>query len=110
MEYMLSVLLKLPRTEKFSIGTEFKQSMYQMLEKIMLVNKVKKTSSNREIVQLLNFIDAKLNTQRIYLRIMKKERWIDEKKFLVAMELIYEIGKLLGGLIKYYAKNDKKSV
>lgn len=107
---MLGVLLKLPRTEKFSIGTEFKQSMYQMLEEIMLINKVKKTSSNREIVQLLNFIDAKLNTQRIYLRIMKKERWIDEKKFLVAMELIYEIGKILGGLIKYYAKNDKKPV
>ena len=49
-----------------------------------------------------------LNTQRIYLRIMKKYRWIDEKKFKVSMELIYEIGKILGGLIKCYAKNNKK--
>ena len=57
------------------------------------------------ILNILNIIDSQLNTQRIYLRILKKYKWIDEKKFRVAMELIYEIGKILGGLIKYYAKN-----
>ena len=40
--------------------------------------------------------------------IIKKNKWIDEKKFKVAMELIYEIGKILGGLIKFYAKNNSK--
>ena len=35
----------------------------------------------------------------------KKNRWIDEKKFKVSMEKLYEIGKILGGLIKQYAKN-----
>ncbi len=51
-----------------------------------------------------------LNTQRIYLRIMKKNRWIDEHKFKIAMEQIYEIGKILGGIIKYYAKNNSKPI
>ena len=60
----------------------------------------------KEMLNILNIIDSHLNAQRIYLRIMKKYRWIDEKKFRVAMELIYEIGKILGGLIKYYAKNN----
>jgi hypothetical protein len=32
-EYMLQIMLKLPRTEKFSIGTEIKTSMYDMLKK-----------------------------------------------------------------------------
>ena len=134
-EYMLDVMIKLPRTEKFSIGTEYKQSMYKMLQKIMLLNKVKnmhKLKDNRnlkienteknieenlkrqneykqylkEMINILNIIDSQLNTQRIYLRIMKKYRWIDEKKFKVAIELIYEIGKIVGGLIKYYAKNN----
>ena len=41
---------------------------------------------------------------------MKKNKWIDEKKFKVAMEQIYEIGKILEGLIKYYAKNDTKQI
>ena len=52
--------------------------------------------------------DAELNTQRIYLRIMKNNKWIDERKFRIVMEQIYEIGKILGGLYKYYAKNNQK--
>ena len=109
-EYMLDVMIKLPRTEKFSIGTEYKQSMYKMLNKIMILNKTKNLNNEKEIISTLNEIDVELNTQRIYLRIMKKYRWVDEKKFKVSMELIYEIGKILGGLIKYYAKNNKKQI
>ena len=85
-QYMLQVIMKLPRVEKFSIGTEYKKSMYEMLEYILIISKV-----DTNIINYLNKIDAKLNTQRIYLRIMKKERWIDEKKFKVAMEQIYEM-------------------
>lgn len=36
-EYMFTILLKLPRTEKFSIGTEAKTSMYEMLKNIFLL-------------------------------------------------------------------------
>lgn len=104
-EYMLQAIIKLPRTEKFSIGTQYKTSMYEMLQDILIITKINK---KEKILEYLNNIDAKLNVQRIYLRIMKRERWIDEKKFKVAMEQIYEIGKILGGLIKYYAKNNKK--
>ena len=104
-EYMLQViLLKLPRTEKYSIGTEYKTSMYKMLKQIMYLRKVAST----KCLDILNEIDAELNTQRIYLRIMNLNKWIDSKKFQIAIEQIYEIGKILGGLIKYYAKNNKK--
>ena len=103
-EYMLDIMIKLPRTEKFSIGTEYKKSMYKMLNEIMLLNKEKninnlkkENSKNIEVSQyknekdsryykqiqrilkILNKIDTYLNTQRIYLRIMKKYKWIDEK-------------------------------
>lgn len=101
-EYMLQVILKLPRTEKFNIGNEYKKSMYEMIENILIISKME----SKEIIQILNKIDANLGVQRIYLRIMKNNRWIDEKKFKVAIERIYEIGKILGGLIKYYAKNN----
>ena len=106
-EYMLLVMNKLPRTEKFSIGTEYKQSMYEMLRNTMYIVKLE---DKRKCLELVNTIDAELNTQRIYLRIMQKEKWIDTKKFNVAMDLIYEIGKIIGGLVKYYAKNSTKSV
>ena len=105
-QYMIEVIMKLPRIEKFGIGTEYKQSMFKMLEKILIINKV----NMQDRLNYINYVDAELNVQRIFLRIMKKEKWIDERKFKIAMEQIYEIGKILGGLIKYYAKNNKKQV
>ena len=106
MQYMIEVIIKMPRTEKFNIGNEFKTIMYKMLENILYINKVE----NSRRLYYLNLIDAELNTQRIMIRVMLKNKWIDEKKYKVSMELLYEIGKILGGLIKYYAKNNKKSV
>lgn len=103
-EYILQMIIKLPRTEKFSIGNEYKQSMYEMLRNIMYLSK----AEQNQALNILNKIDAELNTQRIFLRIMKNNKWIDERKFKIAIEQIYEIGKILGGLLKYYAKNNKK--
>ena len=103
-QYMIEIIIKLPRTEKYSIGTEYKQSMYQMLENILMLSKI----PNEERLAYINKIDAKLNAQRIFLRIMYKNRWIDEKRFNYVIEMIYELGKIIGGLLKYYGKNNKK--
>ena len=45
-KYILQIIFKLPRTEKFNIGTEYKSSMYQMLQDIMMINKIEK---NRKV-------------------------------------------------------------
>ncbi|MCI8655797.1 MAG: four helix bundle protein [Clostridia bacterium] len=103
-QYMLDLILKLPKTERYSIGTEYKSSMYQMLENIMYISKI----DSSERLPIINKIDAELNTQRIFLRIMTKNRWMDQHKCKVSMDLIYEIGKIVGGLVKYYGKNYKK--
>lgn len=100
-QYMLEIILKLPRIEKFNIGNEYKNSMYQTLEYTLYISKIQE----KERLNYLNKIDAKLNCQRIYLRIMYKNRWVDEKKFQIAISKVSEIGKIVGGLIKYYAKN-----
>ena len=101
-QYMLEIILKLPRIEKFNIGNEYKSSMYQMLENTLYISKIQE----KERLSYLNKIDAKLNCQRIYLRIMYKNKWIDEKKFQIAIGKVAEIGRIVGGLIKYYAKNN----
>ena len=109
-EYMLNVIIKLPRVEKFSIGNEYKTSMYSMLENSLYTAKINRKENIKETLKLLNKIDAELNCQRIFLRIMKKQKWIDEKKFDVAMSKIYEIGKIVGGIIKANAKNYKERI
>ena len=37
-----------------------------------------------------------------------KNNWINDKKFNVAITKIGEIGKMVGGLVKYYAQNNKE--
>ena len=106
MQYMIEVIIKMPRTEKFNIGNDFKTVMYKMLENILYINNVE----NSKRLYYLNLIDAELNTHRIMIRIMLKNKWIDERKYKVSMELLYEIGKVVGGVIKYYAKNNKKPI
>lgn len=109
-EYMLNVIIKLPRVEKFSIGNEYKTSMYSMLENSLYTAKINRKENIKETLKLLNKIDAELNCQRIFLRILKKQKWIDEKKFDVAMIKIYEIGKIVGGIIKANDKNYKERI
>ena len=76
-EYMLTILIKLPRTEKFSIGTEIKTSMYEMLKYILLSSKVEK----RKRLELFNVVDSHIYYQRICIRIMYNNKWIDMKKY-----------------------------
>lgn len=106
-EYMLIILLKLPRTEKFSIGIEVKTSVYNMLKNVLLASKVERNKR----IGIYNIIDTEICYQRICIRIMYNNKWIDSKKYKYSNELLSEIGRILGGLIKSvgvkeYAKNN----
>ena len=106
-EYMIVLLQYLPRVEKFNIGNEYKKIMYETFENIMYLDKIESKSR----LYYLNKIDAGLNIQRAYLRIMAEYKWISLEKFnIVMLEKLGEIGKIVGGLVKYYAKNNKKPV
>lgn len=50
-EYILKIIFKIPRVEKYSIGTEYKKSMYEMLRQIMYINKLE----NINIVHIKRF-------------------------------------------------------
>lgn len=56
MQYMIEMIIKLPRTEKFNIGNELKTVMYKMLENILYINKVEM----QKRLYYLNLIDAEL--------------------------------------------------
>lgn len=105
-QYMLDLIFKLPRTEKFSIGTEYKTSMYKMMNDIIYLSKVPMEDRFKYTIE----IDVSVQVQRIYLRLMKNNKWIDEKKFRVSLDMLSEIGKINGGLIKFYGKNNKKPI
>ena len=67
------------------------------LNKIKTAKNINKIEYINERIKLLNKTDILLNCQRIYARIMYKNKWIDERKFNIVIDKIYEIGKILGG-------------
>ena len=95
-EYILIVVLNLPKTEKFNIGSEIKTSMYNMLKNVLLAIKIDK----KKRMEAYNIVDTEIYFQRICIRIMYNNKWIDERKYKYSNELLGEIGKILGGLIK----------
>ena len=98
MEYMLdNVVSKLPRIEKFNLGNEIKISMFESMKYILILSKVDK--KNRLVY--LNMLDASICVQRIYIRIMYKRRYLDNKRYMYIMEMLSEIGKMIGGYIKW---------
>lgn len=58
MQYMVEVIIKMPRTEKFNVGNELKTVMYKTLENILYINKIE----IHKRLYYLNLIDAELNT------------------------------------------------
>lgn len=89
-QYMLDLILKLSRTEKFNIRTEYKTSMYQMMEEVIYVSKLPLEERYTHVIK----IDVLVQLQRIYLRLMKNNKWIDERKFKIAIEQLGEIEKI----------------
>ena len=64
MEYMLKiVLIQLPRTEKFSIGTEYKTLMYDTLKNILLVDKIDMSKKLLYLKSYEKLMDAHLKCQ-----------------------------------------------
>lgn len=106
MDYELSVISKIPKLAKYSIGNEFKNSILEVLKNIYLLGKVGRSYR----LDICNQIDANISYQRSLLRLMYKERYITEKNLLESMRMLKELGMLLGGYIKYlgvkYAKED----
>ncbi len=96
-EYVLGVVLKLPRIEKFNIGQEMKLVVYDTLKNILYLSKV--NISYR--LSVANIIDANISYEKALVRIMYRFRYIDNKKYMYMMDELITLGNMLGAYIKY---------
>ena len=93
--YTFQVLVKIPRVEKFNIGSEIKTASLRMLEYAHFVNKDRQNSFS-----YLNKIDALISYNRSMIRILDIEKSISHKQFEICISKLAELGKIIGGLIK----------
>ena len=95
-EYEIEMYIKMPKIAKFNIGNEMLNNILLCLKDIYLIQKIKVEKR----VEILNEIDAFFSYQRSILRVMYKQRYIDENKFNVSIRYLSELGMMLGGYIK----------
>lgn len=94
-KYTFQILEKIPRVEKFNIGSEIKVSTLRMLEYAHFVNK-----DRQNAYSYLNKIDALISYNRSMIRILDDERSISHKNFETCITKLAELGKIIGGLLK----------
>lgn len=89
-------LRQFPKSEKYALASDIKQSMYTLLRLIITANKryYKKTT--------LQDLDVELDTLRTLIRLSADSelRFLTLKKYENWSRMLNEIGKMLGGWIK----------
>ena len=86
----------IPKQDRHTIWQRCDGIILDILENILLASQTYKM----EKMPMLEKASLKLNFLRVFLRLMKEVKTIDNKKYATLQESIDEVGRMLGGWIK----------
>ncbi len=84
------------KQDRYTIWQRCENIILDILENILLASQMYKA----EKLPILEKVSLKLNFLRVFFRLMKEVKTIDNKKYIILQELVDEIGRMLGGWIK----------
>lgn len=90
-------LLAFPRIERYSIGQRCEVLLLDILEGVLWASRAEK----RERQTALEHTSSKLNLVRILIRLSKDIGALDNRKYLKCQGDLDEVGRMLGGWIRY---------
>ena len=85
-----------PKKDRYTIWQKCESLLLDIIEGVLYANQISKT----ERLPVLEKTSVKLNLLRVFIRLMKDTKAIDNKKYISFETLIDEIGRQLGGWIK----------
>lgn len=99
--YSNDLVRKYPKSEKFALVQEIKQSLYRGLRYLMYAIKV---YSKQDKLKYLNELDIELRLLKIHIRLSHKYKYISTQNYATWSEQITNICNMLGGWINSCAK------
>lgn len=97
-EYAYNLLKKYPKSEKYAMAAQIKNSMFDSLKLILRANKV---YGNRQVrIEHLNALDAEIQLQKVLVRLSQQNQYITHSNYMEWSRRLDEIGRILGGWIK----------
>lgn len=85
-----------PKQDRYTLWQKAENITLDVLEGILTTSNLSKS----EKLPVLEKISLKLNIVRVFIRLSKEVKAIDNKKYITLQERIDEIGRMLGGWIK----------
>ncbi len=85
-----------PKQDRYTIWQKCETLMIEVLDAILLAGQTAKA----EKLPILEGASLKLNSLRVFIRLMCDVKAIDNKKYLALESGVDEIGRMLGGWIK----------
>ncbi len=94
--YTNDLVRKYPKSEKFALVQEIKQSLYSGLRYLMYA--IKSFNKNDKL-KFLNELDVSLNLLKVHLRLSYKYKYISMQNYTTWSAKITDICNMLGGWI-----------
>ena len=86
-----------PKQDRFTVFERCENIIIELIEGIIRAGTQQKPAK----IDTLELASGKLNMLRIFIRMMKDVKAIDNKKYVVLENTVDEIGRMLGGWIKH---------
>jgi hypothetical protein len=89
-------LKSFPKQDKYSLGEKCNLILIEILGHLLETGRL----DGLEKLSCLEKISVKLNLFRVYIRLAKDIRALENKKYVSIQEMVDEIGRMLGGWIR----------
>ncbi len=89
-------LKSFPKQDKYSLGEKCNLILIEILGHLLEISNL----SGLEKISCLGKISVKLNLFRVYIRLAKDIKVLENKKYILIQEMVDEIGRMLGGWIR----------
>ena len=86
----------IPKLDRYTLWQKCESILLETLENILLASQMPKT----EKLPILEKASLKLNLFRIFVRLAKEVKAIDNKNYVLLQDNTDEVGRMLGGWIK----------
>ena len=96
------LLKNFPVAEKFSLNQEIKQSCYKLIRATVMANNL---TVVKKRLEWLDEADAEKTLLLVLFGIAKNQKYITQKKLFELQGRLNEIGRIIGGLRKYFINN-----
>jgi hypothetical protein len=85
-----------PKKDRYTLGQRVENSLLDFMESVILASQLPKTDK----LPVLQKASIKLDVLKVFIRLCKDLKILDNKKYLILESQIQEIGRMLGGWIK----------